>query len=537
MRYFAHYDYSFVRFQKFMMKATKLIIFTAISLAIFCFDFGEADEFGSNDHIAELLLKLDAALETIEQLKEYDTKTDIVWHNKITMLQSNIGSLSRELHYRDQISLAKMADWEQRAVNLTRQIDDISVLMLITYCSKYIQNGDFDEAEDKLIGFEANETIVASIVNRVYNGRSKHIRLLNDFGESLKDIELRLKVYKPLAYAIRPNTLSNDMDEIINLALSVDSEINALPRTDDNIRNEAIAVKNKLRHTIEIVYSEVLKDAILNNKTTANISLAVFHIHPDLFFDAITIAMDSIYGKVPTTHILDYIRRFKHAAQGMDGYAALFYKMKNANGNLHTDEMVELAFYIHEYRNRRIFIRNSRFVLSSIRRFEKLKDELPKSLSVLAFSKRVCIKNNQYPEYLFVGADTKYDQRYAFTSKRSTPLCQARWKIERKNGKLSIKNAYYNEYLFISNDNKLFTWIPKYGAIRNSNWRIISTPSGVMLQTMVDESTYITASMDFFRQDRRHVIAANADERNGHNDHWELEECDWKCNYKHRTKA
>lgn len=518
------------------MQGTQLIIFIGIATAIFCFNFGKSHKFDSSqsEKIAELKEYLNAALETIKQLNEYDNSTlHDPWPLTISMreiIAKEIVALNRELNDRYQINPQKMIEWEQRTEDLTTDVDLIAERMLTTYCiDRLLLDRGFEACEKKLTQFAANETIIENIVSYVYyykfDGRSKNIRLLNDFGQNLNDVQLILEVYKPLADLINANTLNNGIDELIDLALSVDKKI--IRRISaDKIRDEGIDVKNKLRDTIKRMLAKVLKDAVFDNEIPANLSM-VYAVDRDLFFDAITLAMDSIYDTVSTTHILDCLKSFEMAAQTIDGYTALFYKMKY----FHSDEMVELAFHIQEFRKQSISSNYSRLVWDLRRRFEKLKYEFPKSLSALAFSDSVCMRNYQNGEYMVAAkyTDDSDDRRFVLTLDAFTPADHGTWKIERKNGKLSIKNDFYQEYLFFSKHDvhnyTMFTWRhPKYD-INENNWRIISTRTGVKLQSVVDESVYIASSEKLFKEDRYHVIAAHADETIGRNDHWVLEEC------------
>lgn len=470
------------------MKETKLILCVAIAMAVSLFDFGESSNFRPR----------------VSKFNDSEIST-----LKRNLNHRNCGSISI-------ISSQKSAD-RKRVHELTAQVNDLLKQILTCNCIKKTESSEFAAAEEKLKQFEQNHEMVAYIVNKGHNNRSENIRLLSDFGESLASKQVTIKVYKPLPDTISANTVNNDIDEIIGLLRSMDTKF--------------INQSNKLRDTIKIVLA-ILTDAIIDNKLTTKLNEELYTVDSKSFYDAITIAMDSIYGKVSTTHILDYIRRFEYLSHGMDGYAALFYQMRKNSSNLYTDEMVELAFHIQEYQMQA----NYANVVWAVRgRFEKLRDDLPKSLAALAFSDSVCIKNVKYNEYLFAGRVTRdSDRRYAFTWKPGNQVCQASWQIKREHGKLTIKNVNHNEYLFFSSyyddpPSGIYTWIPNE-YIPQDSWRIESTPDGVRIQNWREKSLYIAAiDQSYQNTERRYVVAAKEDQRYSRNDHWELEECNFKC--------
>lgn len=508
------------------MEKTK-IIFIAIPLVIYFFDFGETGRFHASrdNQIADLKQKLDEANKRIELLNESSSKARIEAQEKIANLEEDIARLRRELDDRAQASNQDVADWVQRVQGLTARINQLLERYLPYECIKNIQNREFSAAAEKLELLKQNGASTADIVNQVYGGIIENVRLLNDFGKSISDIRLAMLVYGPLVDTLSRNTVNSHIYDFIDLFKSVENKFGFIPiqlLLGQNAR-ETLAVKFKLRKVIKQAGSNILKDVMLNNTITTELNNAMFTIDSDLFFETISDAMEHLYDRMDTKKMFDYLRKFESLSQALDGYRALFYALKNGNnGDLHTEWIVELAFDIVELRKRD----NYANVDSNIKdRFERLKEDLPKSLSALAFSRdsNVCLKNVENQEYLYASSiEDNKDRRKVFTS--SIKYCTASWTIKRVGGHLSITNVNKNEHLYVSVyfNYRMFTYIAN-GNVFQNKWKIIPHPSGVRIMNLVYDGISIAAIGD------SKVNGVKQDEIRNQNGIWEVEECHLSC--------
>lgn len=507
-----------------MKKTTKILL--AISMAIFICDSavsGGSFMRSTDSQIANLKSKLNKAYDTIALLNQSNSDVYSESQQKISILESNIDRLRRELDDRNQNSAQNIAVWEERVQNLTAQLNELSERILPYDCIKNIEAQQFDAAEKKLQVLRQNETIIADIIKRVYSGRMVNLPLLNNFGKSQRDIQMKLMVYKSLANALKDTDDGNVLD-VVNLVNSVNGEIINQNNVPNDMKEQAIVVKNKLRDIIikmaaRILWRSMLDNTISSNSIVNDISnRTLYTVDNDLFFDVMTDVVNNMYGSLNTKRILANIENYIDLRCRMDGFTALFYRMKNENNIMYSEEMVDLVFHIHTVKREN----NYDMVPLMIRnRFEMIKNELPQSLSALAFASSVCLKNRGFDEYLYADEDTK--DRYRREVRTFVNVKQdskAKWKIERhQDGDLSIKNVKYDEYLCYSTVYALydlydlsekslwrsfysFTHIPKTN-IPENRWRFISTSDGLKIMSMHDKELALLAIDSF------HIFSKN----------------------------
>ncbi|WP_338477023.1 ankyrin repeat domain-containing protein [Wolbachia endosymbiont (group A) of Nomada hirtipes] len=364
----------------------------------------------------------------------------------------------------------------------------------------------------------------------VYYNEPNMVKFLIDRGAN---IEARSKESgTPLYLAVKEGKLDvvkslfgENVDDnpykMMKLIRSLEKEIISRANTPSNVKEWAASYVSSLRDSIKSVARKELKNDMFDDSYASTTELAnkIYNFDKKLFGGIIKEVVNDVYGEIDTEEMLRFIRSYDSTTQKIQGYVAVFDKMKREN-NLNNNAVFNLAFYVKE-----VMKAGDYSSVNSEKRseLEKIKKELPESLRNLVFSSKVCIKNVGYGRYLYSPSDYKdfqfdSDRRRVFTWPSKLGDDQFKWKVELNGDNVYLKNVGYGRYLYSPSDYKdfqfdsdrrrVFTWPSKLGDDQ-FKWKVELNGDNVYLKN-VGYGRYLYSPSDYkdfqFDSDRWRVF-------------------------------
>ncbi|WP_353277794.1 ankyrin repeat domain-containing protein [Wolbachia endosymbiont (group A) of Agelastica alni] len=382
----------------------------------------------------------------------------------------------------------------------------------------------------------------------VYYNEPNMVKFLIDKGAN---IEARSKKSEtPLYLAVKEGKLDvvkslfgesidDNSYKMIKLIRSLKEEIISRASTPSNVKEWAVSYVSSMRDSIKGIAKKELKNGMLDDSYASTTELAdkIYNFDEKLFDEIIKKVVNDLYKEIDTEEMLSFIRSYNSATQRIQGYVAVFDKMKREN-NLNNNAVFNLAFYVKEVMEAGDY--NS---VNSEKRSElkEIKKELPGSLRNLVFSSKVCIKNVEYGRYLYSPNDYKdfqfdSDRRRVFTWSSNLGGDQFKWKVELNGDNVYLKNVEYGRYLYSPNDYKdfqfdsdrrrVFTWSSNLGGDQ-FKWKVELNGDNVYLKN-VEYGRYLYSPNDYkdfqFDSDRRRVFTWSSN-LGGDQFKWKVENC------------
>ncbi|UPA54733.1 hypothetical protein MWH06_05485 [Wolbachia pipientis] len=272
--------------------------------------------------------------------------------------------------------------------------------------------------------------------------------------------------------------------KMMKLIRSLEKEIISRANTPSNVKEWLASYVSSLRDSIKGIAKKELKNDMLDDSYASTTELAnkIYKFDGKLFGEIIKKVVNDLYKEIDTEEVLSFIRSYNFATQRIQGYVAVFDKMKREN-NLNNNAVFNLAFYVKE-----VMEAGDYSSVNSEKRseLEEIKKELPESLGNLVFSSKVCIKNVEYGRYLYSPNDYKdfqfdSERRRVFTWPSNLGNNKFKWKVELNGDSVYLKNVEYGRYLYSPNDYKdfqfdserrrVFTWPSNLGGDK-FKWKV-----------------------------------------------------------------
>jgi hypothetical protein len=200
-------------------------------------------------------------------------------------------------------------------------------------------------------------------------------------------------------------------------------------------------------------------------------------------------------------------------------------------GKLYTNEAIPVAIRI-----KAAMEKSMEYAPRQLTKFNNLKSELPRSVQIIVWNKKVQLETKAFPgQYMYAAGDDlarDEDRRNIFVWKAGGFDSQGEWKFSTKNDgeTFLIKNTHFNEYLYAAADDlardterrNVFTWRP--GSYEECDWKVeILGNDEVMLRSHNYHQEYMYAAYIEYDDERRHVFT------------WRpIEGCDDTCIWKFR---
>ncbi|PRD22884.1 UNVERIFIED_CONTAM: Ankyrin-3 [Trichonephila clavipes] len=327
--------------------------------------------------------------------------------------------------------------------------------------------------------------------------------------------------------------------KMMKLITSLEEEIISRANTPSDVKEWLASYVSSLRDSIKGIAKKELKNDMLDDSYASTTELAnkIYKFDGKLFGEIIKKVVNDLYKEIDTEEVLSFIRSYNFATQRIQGYVAVFDKMKREN-SLNNNAVFNLAFYVKE-----VMEAGDYSSVNSEKRseLEEIKKELPESLGNLVFSSKVCIKNVEYRRYLYSPNDYKGfqfddERRRVFTWSSNLGGDEFKWKVELNGDSVYLKNVKYGGYLYSPNDHKdfqfdnerrrMFIWPSNLGGDK-FKWKVELNGDSVYLKN-VEYGRYLYSPNDYrdfqFDSERRRVFTWPSN-LGGDKFKWKVENC------------
>ncbi|XP_055904180.1 uncharacterized protein LOC129939990 [Eupeodes corollae] len=379
-----------------------------------------------------------------------------------------------------------------------------------------INNRRYDLAEDKLTEMGDTKRI-PYIVHDVYADSVINLDKIMEFAKKLKNADSQFLFFNAIFNEIRSSGASDPI-KLIELVDSVEAILSK--HNDKALMAKAKIMIDNAIEDIEMAAVSVLKIAMVKNKyimskEVDDLTTALAEFRPEVANDVMDGVVDSVFGVVSASRIMENISSQKHIPLVITGLKAIFHRFNYA-GNLNNDATLNLAYNLRKLTNRENYSQISAELKDEV---VQVLEQLPSCAKNLFFNKRVCFWNKGRGEYLYaadtsisfdesrrsiytwhpggvkpgalfyverigdsfyfkneehfdeymysVGIDFNKDMRYVFTwIPGNNTDAQSAWGVELDGDYCYIKTTYYNEYMFApsmkynQDNNYVFTWKP-----------------------------------------------------------------------------
>ncbi|XP_055854086.1 uncharacterized protein LOC129917903 [Episyrphus balteatus] len=406
-----------------------------------------------------------------------------------------------------------------------------------------INNRRLDLAEDKLSELGSTKRI-AYIVHDVYADSAINLDKIVEFAKNLKNGEYQFLFFNAILNEIRSSGESDpkkliEIVELLETVMSKQSDKAFKARVKTVIDNAIEDIKSA---SISLLKLAMVKNKYQITKEVEDLTTALYEFRSDVSNNVMDGVVDSAFGVVSASRIMDNISSQKNIPQVISGLKAIFNRFNYA-GNLNNDATLNLAAHLRMLTKREKYSEISPELRDEV---VKIVEQLPICARNLFFNTRVCFWNRgrgqylyaadtsisydperrsiytwhpggvqpgslfyaermgdsfyfkneeHFDEYLYsVGIDFNKDMRYVFTwIAGNNTDAQSAWGIELDGDYCYIKTTYYNEYLFApamkynQDNNYVFTWKP--GTLVRSpefQWQVRSCEKA---HTLKDSST------------------------------------------------
>lgn len=372
-----------------------------------------------------------------------------------------------------------------------------------------IKSHEFVKAVEKLNRLN-DDNRINFIVTEVYRNQEGNFDLLLNFGNSIRNEQKQLLVYKALHKEMLANG-HGDVGKLIKLLENLKST-----------STEAGNLKDQLRKAVEVDMKYEIKNDLLSgrNATSVKIDEAIRRIDaydPVLYAKIILDVLKEVYSKTGLEQMIAYVKTQSGLSTRISGYDAVYETMK-IHDKLNSQSSFALALALKD--------------LGKSGNYERVKNKLPQCVKNAVFSNVVCIKSYNFNEYLYASASQKEDneRRRVFTWRHPNQRRgndQDRWILEPSDGNFYIKNYHFKEYIYAayygfnmdSDRRMVFSWMPGTREEKKQEyWSIEPSDDKCYIKNLhYNEYFYPFDASVPYDNDRRRVLT------------WIPKNCDYAC--------
>lgn len=451
----------------------------------------------------ERLNTLETLMESLNRMLDDLNKQ---FEEKRTELESNVGNLVNE------VELLKNKTGEEKEA------------YLINECVAALNRRNFEYCEEKLE--ELRHYKIPIVIKKVYKKNAQNFDVIFQFGKSLFNTRRSFLVFESLFNEMREFKQEN-VFKAINLIKVVNEKVIKQQHTEIKVKSDARALMTDLRNYVKSIAKKEIIYSINESELTADAVKILEEIYKEdniLYVDTLADVIKDIYKEAKQRTIWRLVYLTQKYSKLNRACIILYNKLKVEDG-LSSENMLDFGLWV-------ILLENSLKQIGKSYEIQQMMNELRTELSAsvknVLFSKKVCIKNVHYDEYLYVSDEAvslASGSHNVYTSK-SPSLPTKYWEINVKENNLSIQNVKYKISLYPSDESNRKRYVLSSYAyflrITDVFWKIIPYNDGAYIKS-VKYNEYLCMDGENLSSGKRRVFTSK-----NKNDYceWKFENCD-----------